>query len=205
MLIHGAPDELIVPLGRILAGFGDIEFIIDRCVGIAIGDETAASRALFRLLGSDVRLQVADALMRTAYDKAGLSDQYNEALGAVRFGKTIRNQYAHAHWLYDKDAGLFFTSIEKEAKKAAGPFWLDFKHVDAALLRRQESYLIYSLAWWAYLRRELEVRLGQSSSHDWKVPRIIAQPPLHNPSAEHPLPPELTAGDTPPITDPPGS
>jgi hypothetical protein len=205
MLIHDAPDELIILLGRILAGFGDVEFAMQRCVGAAIYNNTAATRALFRLLGSDVRLNVADALMRPAYDRAGMSNQYNEALGATRYSKSIRNQYAHAHWVYSKEAGCFFTSLEKEAKKSGDVLSLDFKHVDWPLLHQQKDYLIYSLAWWYYLCYELQLRQGKSPSHTWRVPKIIAQPPLHNPQEKHPLPPELRDDEPPPTEAPPGS
>jgi hypothetical protein len=132
------PKEAAI-IGRLIAGYGELEFEFTQCAGRALGDQETAARALYRLRGEDSRMQVADALMRPSYAKHGLGDAYNTALGSMRFCKSIRNQYAHCHWLPTK-AGLFFTDFEKPSKTAEGDLMLTFNHVDELLLVRQAPY-----------------------------------------------------------------
>jgi hypothetical protein len=205
MLTSVVPDKLMIHLGRILAGFGDIEYTIVQAVGVAIEDDGAACRALYRMMGSDVRLQVADALMRPTFMRIGLSDEYNEGLGAFRFSKKIRNQYAHAHWYPSPTHGLFFVDFEKPAKTTLGTVMLSPRPVDAELLVEQWTYLNYAWKQWQYLRYELQKRMGGLSSHTWIVQKIIPKPPLHSPLEKYPLPPELIDDESPPIAPPPGS
>ncbi len=195
------PAETAI-LGRILAGFGEIEYATARCVGGILNDEAAATRALFRLTGGDVRLQVADAILRPSLESAGLKDEYEAALGALRCSKTIRNQYAHAHWL-PTAGGLYFTDLSKAAKTATGELIFAMRHIDVPLLHQQENYMEYARDWMMFLHAEHERRAGRSASHNRKAPKIIDKPPLHNPVEEHPLLKGETGDVLPPEWPPP--
>lgn len=188
-------------IGRILTGFGDVEYQLARCTGLAIGNFRAAFRALFRLTGGDVRLQVADALMRPAYEKIGLKNEYEAMLGAFRHLKTIRNQYAHAHFMQTEKDGLFFTDMQQPAKTSAGLLRHPMRHLDVPLLEKQEYFAIYVSDWLWFLDYEYCLRDGQIPSHDWKAPKIIDLPLLHNLPEEHPFPTMFSDNESPPTAE----
>jgi hypothetical protein len=141
--------------------------------------------------------------MRPGFEKAGLKNEYEAALGAARFSRRIRNQYAHAHWLGWEKEGLYFWDLESAAQTAIGAPFYTAHHVDAPLLENQYDYLEYTHTWFRYLWSEHEKRAGRLTSHNLRAPKIIGQPALHNPIEEHPLPkrepePEPTAEEQPP-------
>ena len=191
------PDEQRL-VGRILTRYANLEYLLAATLGEVLNDRGAAVRSLFRLRGGNVRLQVADALLRPAMDGIGLKDAYDAALGAYRCSTSIRNQYAHANW-YDagKGYGLFFTDLQKAAETATGSLVYSMRHVDVPLLKQQDEYLDYAGDWLHHLSHEYKLRAGRSTSHEWPAPKIREKPPLHNPREEHPLPRTMT-DDQPP-------
>jgi hypothetical protein len=174
-----APDEAQI-IGRILAGYGELEFEFCNCLGAAIDDQRAAIRTLFRVRSEDSRILVGDGIMRPKYAAAGLADTYNETLGAIRFCKSIRNQYAHCHWLYEYGKGLFFTSVDAPAKSNVGPLTFDFHHVEMSVLTAQERYFCYTDLLLTYLQWEFQKRAGKSAIPPYEVPKTIPQPPRHS-------------------------
>jgi hypothetical protein len=72
-------------IGRMLAGYGELEFELTECVGTALGDMESRFRAMFRIKGEQSRLDVADALMRPKFNSVGLRDGYDAMLEPVRF------------------------------------------------------------------------------------------------------------------------
>jgi hypothetical protein len=182
------PAEAAI-IGRLIAGYGELEFGFALCLGRAIGDQNAAAKTLFRLRGEDSRLQVADALMRRRYSDQNLTDAYNTAIGAMRHCKAIRNQYAHCHWL-ETTEGLFFTDFDKPAKSSQNVLMLSFNHIDEALLKSQEAYFVQTSVWLSYLFDEHKRREQKLSTAKRAIPTTLAKPPLHNPRELHPLPQE---------------
>src|SRR5260221_3902636 len=61
--LHRFPDEA-ARIGRIVAAFGEIEFILAMCVGEVLCDPDAARRAIFRLASGRARIDTLDALLR---------------------------------------------------------------------------------------------------------------------------------------------
>src|SRR5688500_6557574 len=57
------PKEAAI-IGRLLAGYGDLEYELHLSLGAALGSDEAALRAMFRVRGEKQRIQIADALMR---------------------------------------------------------------------------------------------------------------------------------------------
>ena len=92
------PKEAAI-VGRIVAGYGELEYAMSLCLGTAIGDEDAAYKCFFRTRGEEQRIEIADALMRHVFSKHELIGEYGETIGAVRWCRKLRNQYAHAHWM----------------------------------------------------------------------------------------------------------
>jgi len=153
-----------------------------------LGNDSDGLRAFFRIPGEGARILVTDALIKPAYHAAGLTDQYNEALGAIKHCKNLRNQYAHCHWLDWPEEGLFFCDMDRAVKKAMGPLELRFLHVDAPLLEKQEEYFSYAFDWLWFLSNEYRERKGERSIRPHEAPKIIPQPSEHNPPEEHPVP-----------------
>jgi len=179
-------------IGRMVAGYGELEFDLCTCLGVAIGDHNAALRALFRPRGEEARILIADALMRKTYAVAGLGDNYDAMLGAIRYCKSVRNRYAHCHWFYDDDAGLFFMSLEDAADSSAltTPM-INLRHVDEPLLARQAKFFWYTSGILQFLWSQLEKRTGKQHSHTFEMPKPLEQPPPHNPPELHPIPARL--------------
>lgn len=112
-----SPDEAAI-IGRLLAGYGELEFSLAFCLGVVLGDHIVGIKAFFRLRSESSRLEVTDALMRDAIAAQGIEGEYAQAIGCIRHCLKIRNKYAHCHWAVDTSAGLFFTSMQDTAESA---------------------------------------------------------------------------------------
>src|SRR5215210_3641414 len=107
------PAEAAI-IGRILAGYGELEFELATCVGECVQGTRTAFRILFRTRGESARILTADAILRSIYEENGLADAWEITRQGMVWCKNTRNRYAHCHW-YDDEGGLFFTHIEKAA------------------------------------------------------------------------------------------
>jgi hypothetical protein len=173
------PNEAKI-IGRLLAGYGELELGLAKCLGAALTDERAAFKVLFQMAGAgETRLTVADTLMSRKFKKADLHDGYSHMLGGFRRCKQIRNQYAHCHWADHNEKGLAFADLDKAAKKSEPH--LTWHYVDAPLLQQQEACFCYVLQWMVFLEREYRRRIGKLSTHDAIAPTIIELPNPHNP------------------------
>jgi hypothetical protein len=168
-------------IGRLLAGYGELEYDLADCLGAVIDDQNTAFRAMFRTRSEEYRIWTADALLRPAFQRLELTNFWERTRRALSKCKEIRNQYAHCHWHEDK--GLHFTHIEKAAKTQAGMLMLDFWPVDAKLLKRQEEFFRYTERCLTYLRAEHQKLTAKIENHPWPAPEEIQPPPLHSPKA----------------------
>jgi hypothetical protein len=189
--LHRFPDEA-ARIGRIIAAFGELEFILALCLGEALDDRDTALRAMFRLASGRARVDTLDALLRPAYEKVGLKSKYEEVLAAVKYCQKIRNQYAHCHYADDRRSGLFFTNLQDAAEKAES-FEYQWRHVDVPLLDQQEHYFLYAQMSLQFLFDEFRVKSGQTGvPHASPWPTKREPPPLHNLPSQH-VPPWLGA------------
>ena len=78
------PQEATI-IGRLLAGYGDLEFDLCYCVAVARDDFDMAFKSMFRL----------DSIGRSKYRELKLGTQFAEAIAATDYCRRIRNQYAH--------------------------------------------------------------------------------------------------------------
>lgn len=190
---HRFPNEAAM-IGRLLAGYGELEFDMCEVVGVVLRDPTLAFRAVFRMRQESQRIDLMDSFLHKAVEKYGLSGPYGHALGAIRYCRTIRNQFAHSHWIDFKTEGLFFTNLEDAARSNKGGEPLaHFRHVDVQLLQSHEAYYSYAQDCLLFLQHTIRAKdaeaIGGSYHHPWTEPKAQAQPPLHNPPELHPLPP----------------
>jgi hypothetical protein len=180
---HAYPKEAAA-IGRLLAGYGELEFFLARCVSIPAGDLSTACRILFRSRGEEHRISTADAILSPHYEKHNLIEIWQRVRRGLSWCKGTRNQFSHCHWLNDP-GGLFFTNIEKGAKSISGKITLAFYHVDASLLAEHEQYFRWTGEGLNYLYDEHLMRNGKLRNHIWIVPEEKQQPPRHNPPEKH--------------------
>jgi hypothetical protein len=187
---HRFPKEAAI-IGRLLAGYGEIDFTFALMVVKICGDEDTILRAIFRMRTEAGRISLADTLVAPCLEPfADLFGHYSHALGCVRFCLTLRNQYAHCHWNDHDEGGLFFTNLEEAAKPAKGfNKGLGWSHVDVPLLTDQENFFIHTRRCLWHIESEYLVRTGKFKYHPHEMPKQISQPMKHNPPDEHPWPP----------------
>jgi len=174
-------------VGRLLAGYGELEFDLANCVSGVLGeDKETGFRVLFRAKGESARIDIADAILFPFYKAAGLRDVYKTFLGAMRHCKTIRNQYAHCHWL-DRDGVVYFVDLDTPVKRETG-IPLAFVPVTKELLKQQEEFFCYCAELLIFLSCEYLRRAGRLANHPWSIPAVMAEPPLHAPRDDYPAP-----------------
>jgi hypothetical protein len=109
------PKEAAI-IGRLLAGYGELEFALGLCVTAVIGDIDVMVKVLFRSRGEEARISIADALVRHKFVGTPLYEPYQQAISDMQHCKTIRNQYAHCHFDGQDTDVLRFVDLEKTAK-----------------------------------------------------------------------------------------
>lgn len=175
-------------VGRMLLGFGELEYLFADCLSTVLQDRRTGFRVLFRIRGDDSRFMVADALMRPAFAKAGLAGRYERMWGQLKHCKTIRNQYAHCHW-ERANGKLYLTNYDEAAKKSSlRPFQPLLFNVDATLLALQEKCFQDTLFVLFDLSDEYANHLRDPKHKPGPIPRASELPPPHNPHSSHPPP-----------------
>jgi hypothetical protein len=173
------PEEEAI-LGRLVVGYGELEFEVLNCLAVVLGDVPTATRVLFRTRGEEQRLQVADALLREPFSSNNLGDTYCSAFADMMHCRKVKNQYAHTHW-FSRASGLAFIDLEATAKKSGKS--VTYLPIDLELVKEQEDFFIYTGGCLAYLWRELKFRLDPVATHTWKLPKKIPQVRRHNGTA----------------------
>ncbi|MEX1108801.1 MAG: hypothetical protein WEC00_07830 [Dongiaceae bacterium] len=174
------PKEAAI-IGRLLIGYGEIEFDIAQALGEAIDNMDGALRAIYRMRSEQQRIDAADALMRRKYEQAGLSNEYSRTLGAIRQCRKIRNQFAHCHWVDDKELGLCFLDIQDTASKPPGNWKIKPKPIDLPLLKQQEAYFAYTAKCLTRMRQRLMApSLNVDPDLHFAMPPKQPEPKLHN-------------------------
>ncbi len=174
---HPKEAEII---GRLLAGYGELEFDLALCAAATMDDKDSAVRVVFRVRGEETRILVTDALMRVKYEDAGLAEPYARAISGMHWCRKLRNQYAHCHWA-DDDKRLRFTNIEKAARSNNRTVGLTIVGVDLDLLQSQEAFYKYVQDLFHYLYHEYLKLEGTLSSHVFSIPPNKEPPPRHSP------------------------
>ncbi len=180
------PEEKII-IGMLLMAYAEFEVNMAKLVGYAMGgkDMDRGVRILFRVHGEGPRLDVVDAIVRPFFDGMKLAGQWSNTLGALRYCKDIRNQYAHCHWFSDEGKPLTFINLDNDADRPEGELQLQLHPTDVVLLRKQCVYFEYANAWLYFLDCRCQLARREESP-DPPVPKSIPQPPKHNRSKKHP-------------------
>lgn len=183
------PEEANL-VGRILSSFGELELTICHSAQMALNLENdAVLKTLYRIRATSSRIDTADGLMRSIYEKHGLIESYTQAMSMLRHCLIIRNQYAHCNWADHVRGGLFFADLQTSAKNQN--FDHHYRHVDVPLLTAQLDYFKVTIERLRSLDHQLMVKEGRPTFHAWPEPPSSTPPLLHNPPSQH-VPPWLS-------------
>jgi hypothetical protein len=189
------PDQAFtegVVLGRILAGYGELELTMCECVieTKRLMNENILDlpiRDIFGKRGAEQRIKIAKKSLLAEYTKANLQTELVETLKDMEWCRLIRNQYAHCHWYWTQQEGLCFVNLEELAEQPSEILELmSNRHpIDVPLLYAQESFLNYvkesfthlASAYRAWNQRRSALR---PSIHVFEKPSKLARPLLHN-------------------------
>ena len=70
-------------IGRLLAGYAELEIDLMHCVSVVRDDLDLALKTMFRTRGELQRVTLADALGRHGYRKFGLATEFSMAVGQL--------------------------------------------------------------------------------------------------------------------------
>lgn len=171
-------------IGRLLAGYGELELQLCFCVSTARGDFNMAFKAIFRPRGETQRIDIADAMGREPYRDANLGTPFEEAIGAVRHCLKIRNQFSHCYWIDDFGRCLGFVGLETTARKNArveNVHHIQASDIDLDTLQDQEAYFVYTRDCLRYLEAEFRARAAGSTTTLFSSLKKVDQPPLCKP------------------------
>jgi hypothetical protein len=166
-------------IARIIAGYGELEFIMALCVGEALDDRNLALSVLFQMKSEAARTDLGKTLSQRAIEKFKLKSVHEDAVSAMKYCRSLRNQYAHSHWTDYPIEGLFFTNMEDNAQK--GSFFGNWYSIDGTLLEKQESYFDYTQRIWYYITDQMRFL---KETHKGRIP--IKPSRLNIPSKNNP-------------------
>jgi hypothetical protein len=171
-------------VGRLLAGYSNIEIGLMNCVQVATGDFDIVLKKMFGVRGETKRINAAERLGLPDYRRLRLAVDFEKAIRVVRYCLKIRNQYSHWVWWDDHSGKLAFANIEdltKYKRRVLDLTKLKAHHVDAALLEAQEAYFVYAdelLAWVNYEGRFRDGKLGNAKNNPLIKPKGVNRPKL---------------------------
>lgn len=163
----------------LIVSYGELEYQLSLLVGSVLGDNNQGIRLLFRVKGEDTRIELTDAIVRPKLSQSGLSDIFNDTIGAIRLCKTIRNQFAHSHWFSDDD-GLSYYDLDAASKVREGDISLFLKPISADVLKLQANWFLYTSELINYLTARHDQVEGRLSNPLPRVPERVPRPPLNN-------------------------
>lgn len=183
---HQAPAEGMI-IGRLLAGYGELEVSMCACLIAIEGQFDAPIRQLFNERSAEKRIKGSKKALTLEYTKAGLHIELAEALQDMEWCRKIRNQYAHCQWYWTSNEGLCFVNIEELAKQPGQIVKLmDNRHsIDVKLLATQEEYFNYVKESFAHLETAYHAwnrahSAPRRPTHVFPRPSKITRPPWHN-------------------------
>jgi hypothetical protein len=185
-------------VGRLVTGYGELEFVLAWCAGTAwacqrppkagvtppqhrIAGEHEGLRRIFAIRGETNRFNAAKKLIRPVAVSAGVGNDYIEIMGSFKSCLRVRNTFAHCHWYGTKKRGLFFVDLEEAAK--SGPiFPLKVRHADTTTLEMIETYFVYTKECLDYLSQFIAVKSslmrGPLPSKPKRMPALPSNPTL---------------------------
>jgi hypothetical protein len=171
-------------IGRILAGYTNLEIGLLHCVQMGSGDFDTTLKRMFSIRGETRRILEGELLGEPHYKLLKLDSVFRSAIGSMRHCLKIRNQYSHCAWWDDWSGQLAFANIEEIAIlkiKLTDLQHLPVSHVNEALLSEQEGYFAYVDQLLVWINYEGRFKAGKLSSRIVARPLRRKQPPLRLP------------------------
>ncbi|TPN53982.1 hypothetical protein [Mesorhizobium sp. B1-1-7] len=128
-------------IGLMVIGYSELDISLCFVGGLALGEQFAVLDALHAIDNEGTRLDVVSRLVRHVMVAKGHEAKFAEAIGAMRYCKAVRNQYAHAQWVH-MQGRMMFTNARDISWKPDGK--MRWKLIDLALLKTQETYFEYT-------------------------------------------------------------
>lgn len=172
------PEEFAI-VGRLLAGYTDLELTLAHCVVVVGNDFDTVTKVLYRLRGETTRIDAADAFGRQQYDAIKLGTAFSMAIGYVRHCMKIRNQYAHCLWWDYDGKSLGFADMTEAAKvhtKISDLAMLTRRVIDLPLLKSQEEFFEKTEEWLLWLNYESRLLAGKIQTSPYMKPKTLTQP-----------------------------
>jgi hypothetical protein len=183
------PDQAFaegVVLGRILAGYGELELTMCECLIAVENIFDLPITDIFGERGEQTRIKTAKKRLLAEYTKANLQTELVETLDDMEWCRLIRNQYAHCSWYWTQKGGLCFVNLEELAEQTSAIISLmGNRHpIDVLLLNAQERFLNYVKESFAHLatsyRAWNQTRAApRPSIYIFPKPSKMARPLLH--------------------------
>ena len=153
-------------IGRMVVGYGELEFDFCRLVAALSGNFDAAIKIMFRTRGETQRVQVGDGHVRNLITQGAFRTAYEETVAHLKHCLKIRNQYAHCNWTESRDGkSLAFIDLEEIARpdSSANAATLTMHQIKEQLALDQEEFFIAVADWLNWLRLECDCDAGRSS------------------------------------------
>ncbi|TGS86693.1 hypothetical protein EN817_17480 [Mesorhizobium sp. M3A.F.Ca.ET.174.01.1.1] len=138
---HNAFPEESNLIGLMVIGYSELDICLCFIGGLAVGEKWAVLDAIHTIENEGTRLDLVNRLVRHKMVERGFEAKFGEAIGALRFCKGLRNQYAHAQWVHHSGK-LLFTNARDIPWKADGI--IRWKSTNLELLKQQEAYFEYT-------------------------------------------------------------
>lgn len=179
-----------VIIGRLLAGYGEIELQMCACLIAVEGILDIPIRKIFGKRGAEERIKIGQAALEPNFTNANLLSDLTEALADLDWCRQIRNQYSHCQWYWTTQERLCFVNLEDLAKQqnAISSAMTNKHSIDVSLLESQENYFWYVKQYLMHLETayrtwdEVRARGGRTGpiSFVYPKPPKIPRPPKHN-------------------------
>jgi hypothetical protein len=170
-------------VGRLLAGYADLEISLMHCVQMVRGgDLDTVLKAMFGKRGETQRINTADRLGKPAYENLGLGSCFGSAIDDMKFFLNIRNFYAHSLWHDDNTGYLSFVNLEELATVPTvitNLIGLAIRQLDITILILQEEYLDFVDQSITFLNYQGRYLTGDLASNPVSAPVPRARPPLY--------------------------
>jgi hypothetical protein len=176
-------------VGRLVAGYGEIEFLLGWCAGTALACETpigpgiskAEHRAtyehegvaqLYVKRGESARIDFAKDTMHAVIARYKLNQEFHDAIMLVQQCLKIRNLFAHCNWDQSSKRGLFFVSLEDAAKQHP-PLQPRTRHAGTKALEAAEDYFTSTIMILNFIAQAMAVRGGVAIGPEFPKPERV--------------------------------
>lgn len=165
-------------IGRLVTGYGELEFDLAWCLRWIIDDMDTAFKVVYRAGGEVSRVNLGDALGRQKLPTQALRTKFEQAISGMHACRRMRNQYAHCSF-GDEPTKLFFVHPNEAADEHIPVSLTELRkrYVDLELLQQQEAYFCWVSDLFTYINFQMQVRRGAIKSNPMPNPPKPMRPP----------------------------